>query len=83
MRSFSGRDILSLKGFEREEYFRVFQVAEALAPRVLLEKLVSGAEAQRADVQPPFTSRRPVPGWRPKRRCTDSAGTSLVSRMPR
>ncbi|OGO72318.1 MAG: aspartate carbamoyltransferase [Chloroflexi bacterium RBG_19FT_COMBO_62_14] len=32
MRSFSGRDILSLKGFEREEYFRVFQVAEALAP---------------------------------------------------
>jgi aspartate carbamoyltransferase catalytic subunit len=32
MRSFSGRDILSLKEFEREEYFRVFQVADALAP---------------------------------------------------
>jgi len=32
MRSFSGRDILSLKGFEREEYYRVFQVADALAP---------------------------------------------------
>jgi aspartate carbamoyltransferase catalytic subunit len=32
MRSFSGRDILSLKGFEREEYFRVFEVADRLAP---------------------------------------------------
>ena len=32
MRSFSGRDILSLKGFEREEYFRVFEVADELAP---------------------------------------------------
>ena len=28
MRSFLGRDILSLKEFEREEYFRVFQVAD-------------------------------------------------------
>jgi len=32
MRSFLGRDILSLKDFEREEYFRVFQVAEELEP---------------------------------------------------
>jgi aspartate carbamoyltransferase catalytic subunit len=32
MRSFNGRDILSLKGFEREEYFRVFEVADQLAP---------------------------------------------------
>ncbi|MGD9092657.1 MAG: aspartate carbamoyltransferase [Anaerolineales bacterium] len=32
MRSFLGRDILSLKGFEREEYFRVFEVADELAP---------------------------------------------------
>ena len=30
MRSFLGRDILSLKDFERNEYFRVFQVAEEL-----------------------------------------------------
>ena len=30
MRSFLGRDILSLKDFERDEYFRVFQVAEEL-----------------------------------------------------
>lgn len=32
MRSFAGRDILSLKGFEREEYFRVFEVCDKLAP---------------------------------------------------
>ncbi len=32
MRSFLGRDILSLKDFEREEFFRVFQVAEELEP---------------------------------------------------
>lgn len=32
MRSFAGRDILSLKEFEREEYFRVFEVADQLAP---------------------------------------------------
>jgi len=32
MRSFLGRDILSLKDFEREEFFRVFEVAEELAP---------------------------------------------------
>jgi len=30
MRSFLGRDILSLKEFERDEYFRVFQVCEEL-----------------------------------------------------
>jgi len=32
MRSFAGRDILSLKGFEREEFYRVFEVADSLAP---------------------------------------------------
>jgi aspartate carbamoyltransferase catalytic subunit len=32
MRSFIGRDILSLKEFERAEFFRVFQVADELAP---------------------------------------------------
>ncbi len=30
MRSFIGRDILSLKGFERHEFFRVFEVADRL-----------------------------------------------------
>ena len=32
MRSFAGRDILSLKGFERDEFFHVFEVAEELKP---------------------------------------------------
>ncbi|MEN4099161.1 MAG: aspartate carbamoyltransferase [Anaerolineaceae bacterium] len=32
MRSFAGRDILSLKDFEREEFFHVFQVAAELEP---------------------------------------------------
>lgn len=32
MRSFLGRDILSLKDFTRDEFFRVFQVAEELKP---------------------------------------------------
>jgi len=32
MRSFIGRDILSLKGWERAEFFRVFEVCDQLAP---------------------------------------------------
>lgn len=32
MRSFMGRDILSLKEFERGEFFRVFEAADQLAP---------------------------------------------------
>jgi aspartate carbamoyltransferase catalytic subunit len=32
MRSFVGRDILSLKDFERDEFFRVFEVCDQLAP---------------------------------------------------
>jgi aspartate carbamoyltransferase catalytic subunit len=32
MRSFAGRDILSLKDFERHEYFRCFEVAQRLEP---------------------------------------------------
>ena len=32
MRSFMGRDILSLKDFDRHEYFRVFEIAERLEP---------------------------------------------------
>ena len=32
MRSFSGRDILSLKDFERDEFERVFEVCDELAP---------------------------------------------------
>jgi aspartate carbamoyltransferase catalytic subunit len=32
MRSFAGRDILSLKEFEREDFFHIFEVADELAP---------------------------------------------------
>ncbi|MEL7589806.1 MAG: aspartate carbamoyltransferase [Anaerolineaceae bacterium] len=32
MRSFAGRDILSLKEFEREEFMHVFEVADEMAP---------------------------------------------------
>ena len=32
MRSFLGRDILSLKGFERAEFEHVFEVADTLEP---------------------------------------------------
>jgi aspartate carbamoyltransferase catalytic subunit len=32
MRSFLGRDILSLKDFDRDDFFRVFEVCERLAP---------------------------------------------------
>jgi aspartate carbamoyltransferase catalytic subunit len=32
MRSFIGRDILSLKDFEREEFFRIFEVCDEMAP---------------------------------------------------
>ncbi len=32
MRSFLGRDILSLKDFERQEFFRIFEAAEVLEP---------------------------------------------------
>ncbi|HEY7755991.1 MAG TPA: aspartate carbamoyltransferase [Actinomycetota bacterium] len=32
MRSFAGRDILSLKDFEREEFFHVFEICDRMAP---------------------------------------------------
>ncbi len=32
MRSFAGKDILSLKDFEREEFFHVFEVCDEMAP---------------------------------------------------
>ena len=32
MKSFIGRDILSLKEFERDDYYRIFEVCDRLAP---------------------------------------------------
>ena len=34
MRSFNGRDILSLKEFERQEFFHVFEIAQQMEPIV-------------------------------------------------
>ena len=47
MRSFAGRDILSLKGFERNEFMHLFEIADRL---VLLEHDICQAleEAARA-----------------------------------
>ncbi|MFL5797054.1 MAG: aspartate carbamoyltransferase [Actinomycetota bacterium] len=38
MRSFAGRDILSLKDFERNEFFRVFEVCDELKPHAANRK---------------------------------------------
>ena len=56
MRSFSGRDILSLKEFERGEFFHVFDVAETLEP--------IARERRNSDL--PFTTsfKRMVTCWR-------------------
>ncbi len=43
MRNFLGRDILSLKDFEREEFFHVFEVADHLAPHARDRFLHSGS----------------------------------------
>ena len=56
MRSFKGRDILSLKDFERDEYFEIFRVADELAPYA--EKRENGDAAQdRRRCSPRSTSR--------------------------
>ena len=40
MRSFAGRDILSLKDMERHEFERIFEVAKKLAPIAVERKNV-------------------------------------------
>jgi len=60
MRSFAGRDILSLKGFERAEYFRVFEVASELAPIARNRQrtdLLSGKQLLTAFYQPSTRTR--------------------------
>ena len=46
MRSFLGRDILSLKDFSRDEFFRVFQVADDLRPFARDRRNTRPAEGQ-------------------------------------
>ena len=60
MRSFLGRDILSLKGFERAEFERVFEVADELAPIARNRKnadLLSGKTLLTAFYQPSTRTR--------------------------
>jgi len=60
MRSFSGRDILSLKGFERAEFERVFEVCDELAPIARNRKnadLLSGKTLLTAFYQPSTRTR--------------------------
>ncbi len=60
MRSFLGRDILSLKGFERAEFERVFEVCDELAPIARNRKnadLLSGKTLLTAFYQPSTRTR--------------------------
>ena len=60
MRSFAGRDILSLKDWERAEYFRVFEVADELAPIARNRRrsdLLSGKQLLTAFYQPSTRTR--------------------------
>ena len=60
MRSFAGRDILSLKDWERAEYFRVFEVCDELAPIARNRRrsdLLSGKQLLTAFYQPSTRTR--------------------------
>ncbi len=81
MRSFLGRDILSLKEFERADFERVFEICDELAPIAKARRnadLLTGKTLLTAFYQP-STGR----GSRPRRRCTGSAATSSGSPTPR
>jgi hypothetical protein len=67
MRSFAGRDILSLKDFERQEFFRVFEIAARLEP-IARERQMSDLLKARS-WSPPSTSPPPAPAWPTKRPC--------------
>jgi len=81
MRSFAGRDILSLKEFEREEFFHVFEVADEMAP-IAKSRRNTDLLAEKTLVTA-FINPAPAPGWRMRLPCTDSAVTLLVSPMRR
>ena len=68
MRSFAGRDILSLKDFERNEFFRVFEVASELEP-IARSRRNSDLLAEKTLVTA-FTNPVPVRVWRTKLPCT-------------
>ena len=60
MRSFLGRDILSLKDMEREEYFQIFRAAEELRPHAAERRngdLLAGKTLLTAFYQPSTRTR--------------------------
>ncbi len=60
MRSFLGRDILSLKDMERDEYFQIFRVADELAPHAARRRntdLLAGKTLLTAFYQPSTRTR--------------------------
>lgn len=60
MRSFIGRDILSLKDMERDEYFRIFEVADRLRPHAVDRRntdLLTGKTLLTAFYQPSTRTR--------------------------
>jgi aspartate carbamoyltransferase catalytic subunit len=70
MRSFQGRDILSLKDFERNEFFHVFEVGKALEPiarsrrnsDMLKEKTLVTAFYQ-PSTRPAWLTKPPCTAW--------------------
>ena len=77
MRSFLGRDILSLKDFSRDEFFRVFQVADDLRPFARDRRntdLLKNKTLLTAFYQPSTRTRLST-----RRPCIGSAATSWAS----
>ena len=77
MRSFKGRDILSLKDFERDEYFEIFRVADELAPYA--EQRENGDVFATKTLLTAFYQPSTRTRSRPRPRCTASAGMSSGS----
>ena len=71
MRSFMGRDILSLKDFERQEFFRVFEIAKQLEPiarnrrnsNLLAEKTLGNRFLSAQHPHTPGARSRDAPSW--------------------
>ena len=55
MRSFAGRDILSLKDFERNEFFHLFEIADRLEPPLQVESASRAIELQLRGIARPLS----------------------------
>ncbi len=82
MRSFLGRDILSLKDFERDEYFELFQVADELA-HYAEKRRGTATFCRRRRCSPRSSSRAHAPVSPRRPPCTGWGGTCSASPTPR